>query len=69
MPVVITVDGFRLFFYSNEGHPREPLHVHVSKAECLAKLWVEPVRTASNYGFNSGESERSRHWSCATLNS
>jgi hypothetical protein len=29
MPVVLRYKGFRFFFYSNEGSPREPVHVHV----------------------------------------
>ena len=42
MPVVFRYKGFRFFFYSNEGDPLEPLHIHVRKAECVAKLWLEP---------------------------
>ena len=29
MPTVFRHDAFRFFFYSNEGDPREPIHVHV----------------------------------------
>jgi hypothetical protein len=29
MPAVFRDTGFRFFFYSNEGKPREPLHVHI----------------------------------------
>ena len=28
MPVIFRYKGFRFFFYSNEGNPREALHVH-----------------------------------------
>jgi len=28
MPVVFRYRGYRFFFYSNEGDPREPLHIH-----------------------------------------
>ena len=31
MPTVFRQDGFRFFFYSNEGDPREPVHVHAMK--------------------------------------
>lgn len=56
MPVVVTVNGFRFFFYSNEGMPREPLHVHVTRAGNEAKVWVEPnVAIATSRGFNSNE--------------
>jgi hypothetical protein len=47
--------GFRFFFYSNEGNPREPVHVHVRAAGSEAKLWVEPqVRVAVSDGFDAG---------------
>ena len=42
MPVILRYKGYTLFFFSNEGDPREPLHVHVRKAEASAKFWVEP---------------------------
>jgi hypothetical protein len=54
MPVVFRYKGFRFFFYSNEGDPREPLHIHVEKDGSEAKFWVCPqVRIASNDGFNA----------------
>jgi hypothetical protein len=28
--------------FSNEGEPREPVHVHVSKSGADAKLWLFP---------------------------
>ena len=43
MPVVLRYKRFRFFFYSNEGAPREPIHVHVRSADGEAKLWLEPV--------------------------
>lgn len=54
MPVVFRYKGFRFFFYSNEGSPREPLHVHVRLGSSEAKLWLEPqVRVASSFGFDA----------------
>ncbi|MDP1696755.1 MAG: DUF4160 domain-containing protein [Xanthomonadaceae bacterium] len=54
MPVIFRYKGFRFFFYSNEGSPREPLHVHVEKNALEAKLWLRPgVRVAYNDGFNA----------------
>lgn len=32
MPVILRINGFRFFFYSNEGNPLEPAHIHVMKA-------------------------------------
>ena len=28
--------------FTQEGDPLEPLHIHVRKAECVAKFWLEP---------------------------
>lgn len=54
MPVVFRHRGYRFYFYSNEGSPREPLHVHVEKGESEAKIWIEPaVAVAYNDGFNA----------------
>lgn len=54
MPVVFRYKGFRFFFYSNEGSPREPVHVHVRLGSSEAKLWLEPqVRVASSFGFDA----------------
>ncbi len=53
MPIIFRSDGFTFFFYSNEGSPREPVHVHVRKAGCDAKFWLFPdVCIADSYGFN-----------------
>ncbi|MCE2692630.1 MAG: DUF4160 domain-containing protein [Pseudomonadota bacterium] len=54
MPVVFRYKGFRFFFYSNEGSPREPMHVHVRLGSSEAKLWLEPqVRVGSSFGFDA----------------
>ncbi len=53
MPVVFRENGYRFHFYSNEGDPREPVHIHVNRGELNAKFWLYPeVRIAYNYGFN-----------------
>ena len=50
----IKVIGFS--FFSNEGNPLEPCHVHVRKGESLAKFWVgETVSLADNIGFSAKE--------------
>ena len=55
MPVVFLYKGFRFFFYSNEGSPREPVHVHVRGGGGEAKLWLEAqVRVSASYGFDAG---------------
>ena len=48
MPELLRYRGFKFFFYSREGMPLEPPHVHVAKAGCEVKLWLTPcVRIAS----------------------
>ena len=55
MPVVFRYRGFRFFFHSNEGSPREPLHVHVRSGSSEAKIWLDPqVQVASSFGFDAG---------------
>ena len=52
MPLVFRWSGYRFHFYSNEGDPREPVHVHVTRAPATAKFWIRPeVSLAYNRGF------------------
>jgi uncharacterized protein DUF4160 len=54
MPTVLRARSFRFFFYSNEGQPREPLHVHVEQGEREAKFWLRPeVHLAYNDDFSA----------------
>ncbi|QCE35832.1 DUF4160 domain-containing protein (plasmid) [Acetobacteraceae bacterium] len=53
MPTVLRIDGYRFFFYSNEGV--EPYHIHVSSGDCAAKYWIDPVALADNIGFRAPE--------------
>ena len=54
MPTVFRHDGYRFFFYSNEGDPREPIHIHVMKGGGEAKFWVAPeVAVASSTGLDA----------------
>ena len=54
MPVIFRIRGFKFFFYSNEGTPREPTHVHVGKDGDEAKFWVVPaVSLAYNDGYEA----------------
>lgn len=44
-------DGYIFKIYSNE---EERMHIHVVKAECEAKFWLEPqIELANNYGFTN----------------
>jgi hypothetical protein len=54
MPLVFRYRDFRFFFYSNEGVPREPVHIHVERNEMEAKFWLKPVvRVAYNDGYDA----------------
>ena len=60
MPAIFTTEGYRFHFYSSEGAPREPVHVHVAKrGEGDAKLWLYPeVAVAYSHGFDA----RTQRW-------
>jgi Domain of unknown function (DUF4160) len=54
MPVVFHERGFRFFFFSYEGNPREPAHIHVKGGGGEAKFWIgEPVEMAYNRRMSS----------------
>lgn len=56
MPLIFVFKGFRFFFFSNEGHPREPMHIHIRKDAKIAKVWLRPeISIAESYGFTGRE--------------
>lgn len=61
MPTIFQFEGYRFFFFSNEGNPREPIHVHVRKDGSRAKFWLNPVGLANNQGFTGKEVNRLAH--------
>ncbi len=42
MPTILYVQGWRFYFYSNEGN--EPTHVHASKGDAECKYWLHADR-------------------------
>ena len=61
MPKVFSWRGYRFHFFSNEGDPLEPCHIHVQKDKNRAKFWIEPyIYLDYNYGFTSQELNRFR---------
>jgi hypothetical protein len=48
--------GWRFHFFSYEGNPRKPIHVHVAKPDADAKVWLytEP-RVSYNHGIDARE--------------
>jgi len=54
LPKAFEWNGYRFHFFSNEGDPREPAHVHVTKGRDTAKFWLRPdVVLAQDRGFSS----------------
>jgi hypothetical protein len=58
MPKLLFVEGFRFYFFSNEG--REPPHVHVEKGDGYAKLWLSPVELVYSRGLTRADVRRIR---------
>lgn len=56
MPTVLRVKGFRFFFYAYDC--AEPIHLHVTRGKCLAKVWVESGVVARSVGFRQHELRR-----------
>ena len=53
MPTVLIWNGYRFYFFCNEGF--EPPHIHIDRAENTVKFWLEPVSMARNFGFSQRE--------------
>ncbi len=61
MPIVLRLDGFKFLFYSNEGNPREPAHIHARRGRDEAKVWLRPeVAMAYNDGLDARDFNRAR---------
>ena len=58
MPTILFVDGWRLFFYSNEGS--EPIHIHALKANMECKYWIinETLEIKEAFSYNLTPAER-----------
>ena len=53
MPTVPRVGSYRFHFFSNES--QEPSHIHVKAGVDQAKVWLEPIEFAANYGSKGHE--------------
>ncbi len=57
MPTVLRIEGYRFFFFSNEGV--EPKHIHIEKANASGKIWLEPMAEPEYfYGFTAREQKK-----------
>jgi hypothetical protein len=50
-----SLEGLQILLFSNEGDPREPIHIHVRCHGARAKFWLNPVALAENIGFAAHE--------------
>lgn len=53
MPMVLRWNGYRFYFFSNEGF--EPPHIHIDKGGNSLKFRLDPVSMAGNIGFPERE--------------
>ena len=61
MPKVFEIEGYRGFFFSNEGAPLEPVHIHIKKGEGEAKFWITPnVTLAESWNLKVSELTRAQ---------
>ena len=56
MPTVLRSGPYRFFFYS--GDRTEPPHIHVERDTNKAKIWIDPLRLQSSFGFGRTEINR-----------
>ena len=52
MPTIF-INGYKFRFYSSDIF--EPPHVHIIKAENVAKIWLQPISVQYNRGYNPAE--------------
>lgn len=56
MPVVFRWKAYKFFFFSNEGNPLEPPHIHVRCGDARAKFWLIPeAALAESYALSAPE--------------
>jgi hypothetical protein len=56
MPTVLRIGPYRFFFYA--GDRREPPHIHVERANNIAKFWLDPLRLQRSRRFRRNEINR-----------
>lgn len=58
MPTILLIDGWRFFFYSNEGN--EPIHIHCQKGDKECKYWLDRKNfdIAEAYSYNLNRSDK-----------
>ena len=57
MPTVLRIEGFRVFFFSDEHMPS---HIHIEKGEGYARIELESIKITDSYNLNSKELKKLR---------
>ena len=56
MPKILEWKGYKFFFFSNEGIPFEPIHIHIRKGKKIIKFWLIPeIKVANSSGMSTIE--------------
>ncbi len=57
MPIIFRHNKLAFLFYSNEGDPLEPLHIHARRGSSIAKFRIadDEAILAESYGFRAHE--------------
>ena len=61
MPQLFKIGPYSVFFWSNEGNPLEPVHVHISEGRAApnaTKIWITSKGKALRCNNNSAIPER-----------
>ena len=58
MPTILTIRGWRFFFYANERN--EPIHIHCRKGGAEAKYWldVDIFGAMEAHAYNMSQADR-----------
>ncbi len=61
MPQIFRIGAYIVYFWANEGEPREPLHVHIAEGKPVpnaTKIWITETGKALLCHNNSKFSEK-----------
>ena len=64
MPQELRIGPYSVYFWSNEGNPLEPIHVHIAEGKVTpnaTKVWITSTGKTLLCNNNSGISERILH--------
>ncbi len=58
MPSILSISGWRLFFFANEN--QEPIHIHAQKGDMDCKFWinVDDFEIVEAFAYNLSPSSK-----------